>query len=326
MSAQPTFPFNLGRGRYRVERLFADGGGMGVIYEASDLRCAGNHVLLKTTRYDGGQHARHFRYTQQEAIEHVITTRKIIEWEKKILVRFRDEGLNNIPNPNNFFYDRSLTLAPTYQGMQGDFALPDDIMAQEPYLVMERIQGDMLENVMRSKSWRADMEHHLLKMMRELLTIFIKIHKRFELNGHDAQFIYQDLKPANVLVSGHDFFTLIDFGAVTLKLGGRTTEPTAGCITTGYAAPEAQNGQEMHIDPRFDLYTLGATVWHVVTGKDPRELGVEFPLLDPSELTRFGLSPRFVQIIARALAADPDQRYKVAAAMRKDVMDLLRDS
>ncbi len=320
----PTLPLQLARGRYHVERLFADGGGMGVIYEARDTRCAGNRVLLKTTRYDGGQHARHFRYTQQEAVNHILTTRKIIEWEKKILVRFRDEGLNNIPNPNNFFYDRSLTLATQYQGKQGDFSLPQEILTQEPYLVMERIQGDVLEHVMRSPQWRSNMEVHLLKMMRELLTILIKIHKKFELNGQPAQFIYQDLKPANILVSGEDYFTLIDFGAVTLKLGGRTTEPTAGCITMGYAAPEAQHGQEMHIDPRFDLYTLGATVWHVITGKDPREMGSEFPVLDPSELLQHGLSRGFVGIIAKALAKDPAQRYPVAAAMRKAVMDEIR--
>ena len=319
----PSFPFELAQGRYSVERLFADGGGMGLIYLARDTRCAHNPVLLKTTRYDSGLHARHFRYTANEAVAHVTATRKILEWERKVLARFRDEGLNNIPNVNDFFLDRSVTLTPSYEGKHGAFALDDALLEEEPYLVLERIEGRVLEEAMHDPAWRAHLERHLLKMMRELLTIFIRLHKTFELNGAQAQFIYQDLKPANILVSEDDFFTLIDFGAVTLKLGERTTEPTAGCITLGYAAPEARAGQEAHIDARFDLYTLGATIWHVITGRDPRELGEEFPALSASALGGAGLSPGFLRVVARALEPDPNARYPHAASMRKDVMDLL---
>lgn len=319
-----SYPFELCGGRYRVERLFADGGGMGVLFLARDLRCAENPVLIKTTRYDGGRHARHFLYTRDEATRHVETTRKILEWEKKILVRFRDEGLNNLPNPNDFFYDRSLTLVAEHQGNHGAFRLEQPLLTREPYLVMERIEGKMLEEVMRDPHWRADLESHLLKMTRELLTIFIKLHRPFDLQGNTAQFIYQDLKPANILVSGQDFFTLIDFGAVTLRLHERTTEPTAGCITTGYAAPEASDGREAMIDPRFDLYTLGATLWHVITQRDPRDLPGEFPTLDLNAARAANLSPGFMNLLARALAPDPAQRYASAAAMRKDVMALMR--
>lgn len=322
---QIQFPFELANGRYLVESIFADSGGMGVLFAAKDRRCADNHVLIKTTRYDGGQHARQFRYTAQEATKHVVATRKILEWEKKILVRFRNEGLNNIPSPNNFFYDRSATLQSRYDGKTGAFTLPPDILNQEPYLVMETIHGKPLEHVMRDEQWRQKLEERLLVMSREILTIFIKMHKNFELGGNKAQFLYQDLKPANILVSANDYFTLIDFGGTTMRLGDRTTEPTAGCITTGYAGPEASHGREAHIDPRFDIYTLGATLWHAVTGIDPRDMGEEFPTLDPQQMRGKGVSEPFIQIAAKALALKPEHRYPVAAAMRKDVMAHLRD-
>lgn len=318
------FPFELARGRYRVEEVFADSGGMGLLFDAVDTRCADNRVLIKTTRYDGGQHARHFRYTCDEAENHVTTTRKILAWEKKVLVRFRDEGLNNVPSANDFFFDRSVTLERTYEGSHGSFALEDELLEREPYLVMERIAGEVLEDVMRREPWRERLEPRLLMMARELLTIFIKIHKSFDLDGRPARFIYQDLKPANILVSPADYFTLIDFGAVTLKLGEKTTEPTAGCITLGYAAPEAADGQESYIDPRFDLYTLGATLWHAITLEDPREMGVEFPDLSVDALRGSGISKDFAHIIHKALRPDPDARYASAAAMRKDVMERLR--
>lgn len=318
------FPFELNQGRYLVERVFADGGGMGVLFAAKDRRCADNQVLIKATRYDGGRHARQFRYTAQEATKHILATRKILEWEKKVLVRFRDEGLNNVPNPNNFFYDRSLLLEAEHEGKTGRYRLPQEVLSQEPYLVMEYIHSKPLEKLMADPQWRQQLEVRLLTMCREILTIFIKMHKTIDLQGKSAQFLYQDLKPANILVSAEDYFTLIDFGGTTLRLGERTTEPTAGCITTGYAAPEASHGRESQIDARFDIYTLGATLWHAVTLEDPRELGTEFPKLDPQRMQGRGVSPEFVQLAARALAPDPAQRYASAAAMRKDVMERLR--
>jgi len=69
--------------RYVIEKVFADSGGMGIIYAAHDRKCANNQVLIKTTRYDGGDNARYFRYTQDEAVKHVEKLRKIIAWEKK---------------------------------------------------------------------------------------------------------------------------------------------------------------------------------------------------------------------------------------------------
>lgn len=313
----------LKSGRYQIDRIFADSGGMGLIYAARDTRCADNKVLIKTTRYDTGRHIREFRYTVHEAVRHVEQTRKILEWEKKMLVRFRNDGLNNLPSPNNFFSDRSLTLEERYEGRTGAYALPAPLLDAEPYLVMEYIEGEVLEKKLHETAFRRNLEEHLLALSREILTVLIRIHRPFEVQGQQAYFIYQDLKPANILVSHDDYYTLIDFGAVTLRLGERTTEPTAACITPGYAAPESQ-GRESQIDARFDVYGLGATLWHAVTGQDPRELGPEFPRLDPRALQGKGLSPELIAIITRAIEPNPERRYPSAAAMRRDVMERLR--
>lgn len=317
------FPRWLCGERYRVDGIFAAGGGMGLIYDAVDTRCADNRVLIKTTRYDSGPRVRNFKYTASEAIRFIEGTRKILEWEKKVLVRFRNEGLNNLPSPNHFFYDRSLTLDERYEGKAGSYALPDELLASEPFLVLEFIPGAVLEDRARDADFRAELELRLLSLCRELLTIFIKLHKPIDVGGQQSYFLYQDLKPANVLVSGEDYFTLIDFGGVTLRLGPKTTEPTAGCITAGYAAPEASDGREAYIDHRFDLYTLGATIWAVVVDKDPGTLG-EFPRLDPDALRGHGLSEEFLKIVARALHPDPEKRWQSAAQMRKAVMRRLR--
>jgi serine/threonine protein kinase len=311
-------------GRYEVERVFADGGGMGVIYDARDLRCKGNRVLVKTTRYDGGQNARHFRYTQDEAVRHIEKLRKIIAWEKKILARFRNAAVNNIPSVNDYFTARSLLLQPSYEGKRGPITVPDEVLESEPFLVMERIHGKPLDKLIHDPQWRDDrLEQRVLQMAREVLTIFVKMHQPIEVGSGRGYFIYQDLKPANILVSPGDYFTLIDMGAVTLRLGDRTTEPTAGCITPGYAAPEADNGREAQIDERFDLYTLGVTMWQVLTGTDPQGLGGDFPELPVSALQGLGLHRQTLALVARALARDPARRYQRAVEMRKAVIQAM---
>lgn len=296
---------------------------MGLLYLASDTRCAGNRVLIKTTRYDSGPRGRNLRYTLDESLAHISRARKILEWEKKVLVRFRNEGLNNVPSANHFFTDQSLTLDRRYEGKFGPIELPDDVMASEPYLVMELLPGEILEKRMHREAFRAQLELHLLTIAREVLTIFIRLHRSFDVAGNEAQFLYQDLKPANLIISGDDYITLIDFGGVTLRLGEKTTEPTAGCLTMGYAAPEASGGREAFVDERFDVYTLGATLWHAATLQDPRELG-DYPTLSTDALSASGLAPATVEILSRALERDPQKRYASAAAMRRDVMERLR--
>lgn len=318
------FPTTLCDGRYRVDGVFHAGGGMGILYDAADTRCADNRVLIKSTRWDTGPRIRQFKYTADEAAGFVEKTRKILEWEKKVLVRFRNEGLSNLPSPNHYFVDRSLTLVREHDGVGGRYALSDELLDSEPFLVLEYVPGDVLEKRCEDEGFREHLEDHLLSLSREILTIFIRMHQRFEVGGRQAYFLYQDLKPANILVSADDYFTLIDFGGVTMRLGDKTTEPTAGCITAGYAAPEASDGREAYIDERFDVYTLGATLWQIVAGQDPTELG-EFPALDADRLRGRGVSDRFVEIVGTALARDPEKRYPTAAAMRKDVVARLRE-
>ncbi len=313
----------LFNGRYKIGDVFSDNGGMGIVYAAVDTLCSNNQVLIKTTRYDAGRNAKHFQYTKEEAEKFVKQTRAILEWEKKLIVRFRNEGLNNIPSPNHFFYDRSMTLKETYGKNDSPYQLSDETLNSEPFLVLELIDGTILSEAMRTEEFRKKLEVNLLMLARELLTIFVRLHKPFTVGSAPACFIYQDLKPANIICSPGDYYTLIDFGAVTMRLDDKTTEPTAGCITAGYAGPEAEGGRECYIDSRFDLYSLGVTLWEAVTLIDPQSRG-EFPKLSGGEMVGKGVSDGFIRLVEKALQRDPERRFSSAGEMRRVVMETLR--
>ena len=323
-SAAPPEARVLLANRYELGRVFADSGGMGLIYTAKDTRTKGNEVLVKTVRYDNSEGAKNFMYTASEAVQHVQRLRKILEWEKKILIRLKGERLNNVPNLNDFFHDESLTLRPRYKGKVGEYELPSELLASEPFLVLEKIEGKPLDALIGTAAFAARAEELCLKMAKEMCTIFLRLHKPFEVQGKTAYFLYQDMKPGNVLIGGDDCFTLIDMGGVTLKLGERTTEPTAGVLTAGYAAPEGEGEGATRIDARYDLYTLGATLWHAFTGIDPRGLRGQSPDLDPRKLPS-DLGARTRALVSRATERDPQRRFQSAAEMRREAVGCLQE-
>ncbi len=309
-------------GRYLLGEVFSQAGGMSVIYDATDLRTA-QAVLVKVTRYDAGSVGKHFTYDVDAAATYVKRARTVLRWEAKMLARFANDGVDRVPLVLNLIEDRSIVLADSYQGRRGDYVLPDAVLAREPYLVMQRVHGTPLTSLLKEQSFIRRREAVLKRVAVQLLSLLIRLHRRVQLKAVEGYFIFQDLKPDNILVGPEDQVTLVDFGAVTLRLEDRTTDPSAGMITHGYAAPESEH-DPTRIDQRFDLYSLGATLWHAATGRDPRDLSRNFPVLDRDALTHAGLSPAFTAWIAKALSTAPADRWMSAAAMRRSLIEEVR--
>ncbi len=126
--------------------------------------------------------------------------------------------------------------------------------------------------------------------------------------------IYRDLKPSNLLADEQGHLKLVDFGtARTYRDGG--DGDTAYIGTQGYAAPEQYGINQS--DGRTDLYNLGMTMFHLLTGTHP----ITIPHGDLGDCMRdAGVSPELVAVIRTCVQLSPANRYQRAEACRDALM------
>jgi hypothetical protein len=138
--------------------------------------------------------------------------------------------------------------------------------------------------------------------------------------AHRKGVIHRDLKPSNALVDAQDNLFLTDFGIAKLLEDGSTRLTATGGVigTPAYMSPE--QGQGRPVDQRSDIYSLGVVLYEMVTGKVPFEAETPLAVLmqhiqDPLPLpstVKPGVPPAVEQVILKALAKDPDDRYPSA--------------
>ncbi|MBR5263079.1 MAG: protein kinase [Clostridia bacterium] len=173
-------------------------------------------------------------------------------------------------------------------------------------LVMDYVEGESLQ---RRLTKRGPLDEELiLNVAKQLCDVLGYLHNR------PTPIIYRDMKPANVMLCPDGRIKIIDFGtARTYKINA--VEDTTCLGTRGYAAPEQYGGMGQ-TDARTDIYSLGVTLYHLVTGKNPAEPPYEIlPIreVDPS------LSPGLEYIIKKCTQKDPAERYQSALELLQDL-------
>ncbi len=146
-------------------------------------------------------------------------------------------------------------------------------------------------------------------------------------HAHKAGVIHRDIKPANILVRGDGAPVLTDFGlARESGLPGITVTGTfAG--TPNYLSPEQAMSGRVPVDHRSDVFSLGATLYELVTlhyafeGKNLHEVLSKILSKPPIPPQRHNpaLAPDLVTILEKALEKDPDRRYQSAAELAEDL-------
>ncbi len=128
---------------------------------------------------------------------------------------------------------------------------------------------------------------------------------------HGNGLIYRDLKPSNVMLQDGGLIKLIDFGIVR-RLSIDKTSDTLVMGTPGFAAPE-QYGSEQ-TDQRSDVFSLGALLHHLLSGRDPTRTPFVFPPLRGLVPT---VSENLARVVQRATQMEPENRFSSAREMRR---------
>jgi eukaryotic-like serine/threonine-protein kinase len=193
-----------------------------------------------------------------------------------------------------------------------------------PYLVMEYARGETIQD---------RLDRHQVFGEREAIAIARDV---AEALGHARRrgLVHRDVKPANLILTDEGI-KLIDWGlARRLDDGAWATSEAGSAVgTPQYISPEQVRGQ-VDLDIRGDIYGLGATVYHMVTGRVPyggdttaeaiqRHTDPKVPLVPPDAI-RPGLSGRLGAVIGKMMARNREERYRHPDDLILDLDCLLR--
>lgn len=183
-------------------------------------------------------------------------------------------------------------------------SIVDIIDQQDNYLiVMDYIEGITLENIMQEDGVQP--QEKVVDWAIQLCDVLRYLHTR------KPAIIYRDMKPSNIMLRSDGSVVLIDFGTAR-EFKERHVEDTTCLGTQGYAAPE-QFGGMGQTDERTDIYSLGATMYRLVTGHNPSEPPYEmYPITHWNPRLSTGLEG----IIAKCTSKDPKSRYQSVQEVR----------
>ena len=170
------------------------------------------------------------------------------------------------------------------------------------YVVMDFVEGRPLSDVLKAEG--AQPQEKVIEWGRALASALDYLHSM------NPPIIYRDMKPSNVMLKPDGSVKLIDFGTAKEYIVENNADTTA-LGTRGYAAPEqfgdAQGHGIYNTDARTDIYNLGATLYHLVTGKNPCEPPYE---IKPIRQWNPMLSSGFERIIQTCCQPSPEDRYQ----------------
>ena len=173
-------------------------------------------------------------------------------------------------------------------------------------IVMDYIEGNPLDKAIEATG--AQSQENVIDWAKQLCDTLGYLHSR------TPPIIYRDMKPANVMIKPDGQVVLIDFG--TAREYKNTSVADTTCLgTRGYAAPE-QFGGMGQTDARTDIYCLGATIYHLVTGHNPCTYPYE---MKPIRAWNPQLSTGLEYIILKCTQSNPDDRYQSCAELYYDL-------
>lgn len=239
-------PGTVLRGRYTITGLIGQGG-MGAVYLADDLRLEGRKTAIKEVGLDS-YGAPDDPMTQQ--------AREQFHREASVLARLDHP---NLPKVSDFFFEDG-----------------------RDYLVMDFVPGRDLREILEV----ARVEGKLLPEA-QVLGWAVQIGEALSyLHRQSPPVLHRDIKPSNLKLTPEGRIKLVDFGLVKIMVSDddRTVTVLQGRGTAAYTPLEQYGGDAGHTDSRSDIYSLAATLYHLLTGQLPADAKERF--LRPQALRR----------------------------------------
>jgi serine/threonine-protein kinase len=276
-------PGTILRERYKIVELVGRGG-MGATYRAEDLRLQGRVCALKEALPDPDVPASELKQGREQFYQEASTLARLDH--------------PNLPKVSDYF-------------SEGD----------RDYLVMDFVPGQDLKEMLTG----ALREGHPLPE-RQVLAWAAQLCSALEyLHTQDPPILHRDIKPSNVKVTPAGNVKLVDFGLVKILAPDdqRTITVVQGRGTVQYIPLEQYGGDTGHTDVRSDIYSLGATLYHLLTGQPPLDAKARF--LKPEALpTPRSLNPAISahteKAILWSLAMHPSDRPANVAEFQAELM------
>lgn len=169
-------------------------------------------------------------------------------------------------------------------------------------IVMDYIEGNTLAKALAE--YGAQPQEEVIEWAKQLCEVLGYLH------SCNPPVIYRDVKPSNIMLKPSGYISLIDFGTAR-EYKERSVEDTTCLGTRGYAAPE-QFGGMGQTDARTDIYSLGATLYHLVTGQNPCAPPYE---IRPIREWNPRLSQGLEKIILKCTSPNPEDRFQSCAEL-----------
>ncbi|MBK8048777.1 MAG: serine/threonine protein kinase [Anaerolineales bacterium] len=186
-------------------------------------------------------------------------------------------------------------------------------MAESLFTVMEYIPGRSLEELLDERLQRNQGPFSEQTVIPWMIQLLASLH-----HAHDVGVIHRDIKPGNILLMpGGNRIKVIDFGIAKIGGSGNQTLSGARGISPGYSPPE-QYAQSGKTDRFSDLYAVGATLYHLLTGVSPVDAPVRQSgqLLIPPRQHNPSLSLLIEHVIVRSMQLDVADRFQSALEMQ----------
>jgi serine/threonine-protein kinase len=241
----------------------------------------------------------------QRAVKEMVQSSIEEEQQKKAVDDFKRESMilttldhPSIPTIFDYFFDES----------EGRF-----------YLVMKYISGGDLAGRLRAAPEGRIDEKTVTGWALQITDVLTYLHTL------PTTIVYRDLKPSNVMIDGRSGrIMLIDFG-IARSINQQREKGVTAVGTMGYAPPELFSG---NVEPRSDIYSLGSTMFHLLTGADPQNnplLIFDFQKNPRPRQINPQLSDQMERILMRAVEYNADARFESSEEMKQVLTDHLEN-